>query len=453
MGQSLNSRWVAYLPPFLRSRVVGRPNLQKILNNAGWLFFDKIWRLGVGLIVGVWVARYLGPDQFGLWNYTQAFTALFGAFATLGLDSIVVRELVKYPERQNSIMGSAFRLKLVGGILAMLCTLLAISVVRTNDQLVRILVALSAAGFIFQSLNVIDYYFQAKVKSRYTVYATNGAFSLITLAKIVLVLKGAPLVAFAWVGLAEIVLTTFFLCLAFRLTNQDMKTWRYDTSIAKGLLKDSWPLIFSGLAVAIFMKIDQIMLEELLDSHAVGIYSAATRISEVWYFLGTIFVSSASPAIYSSKTISEEKYLANLQRIFDLMLILSIAIILPLSLCAAPLVNLLYGAAYAEASKVLMVHIWATLFVFTGIAQGVFWIAENLQKFALLLTFSAAAINIIMNFVLIPRLGVIGAAIATLISYGVPTILMPYLLKQTRPVFFAFFRALNIFRYTRIWHA
>lgn len=450
MRQSLDSRWVAYLPPSLRSKVAGRSNLQKILNNTAWLFFDKIWRLGVGLIVGVWVARYLGPDQFGLWNYTLAFTALFGAFATLGLDSIVVRELVKYPERQNSIMGSAFRLKLVGGILAMLCTLLAISVVRTNDQLVRILVALSAAGFIFQSLNVIDYYFQAKVKSRYTVYATNGAFSLITLVKIVLVLKAAPLVAFAWAGLAEVMLTTCFLYLAFRLTRQNMLAWHYDAGTAKALLKDSWPLIFSGLAVAVFMKIDQIMLEELLDSHAVGIYSAATRISEVWYFLGTIFVNSASPTIYSAKAISQEKYAANLQRIFDLMVMLSMAIIVPLSLCAPLVVNLLYGAAYAEAAKVLTVHIWATLFVFTGIAQGVFWIAENLQKFALVLTFSAAAINIIMNFVLIPRLGATGAALATLISYGIPTILMPYILKQTRPVFFAFLKALNIFRYIRI---
>lgn len=449
----MDSRWVAYLPPFLRSKVAGRPNLQKILNNTGWLFFDKILRLGVGLLVGVWVARYLGPDQFGLWNYTLAFTALFGAFATLGLDSIVVRELVKYPEQQDIIMGSAFRLKLVGGILAMLSTVLAITVMRTNDQLVRILVTLSAVGFIFQSLNVIDYYFQAKVKSRYTVYATNGAFSLITLVKIALVLKAAPLVAFAWAGLAEIVLTTFFLCMAFRLNHQHLRAWRYDKHIVKNLLKDSWPLIFSGLAVAIFMKIDQIMLEELLDSHAVGIYAAATRISEVWYFLGTIFVNSASPSIYSAKTMSPEKYVANLQRIFDLMVILAMAIIVPLSLCAPFVVNLLYGAAYGEASKVLMVHIWATLFVFTGIAQGVFWIAENLQKFALLLTFSAAAINIIMNFVLIPRLGAMGAALATLISYGIPTILLPYVLKETRPVFFAFFRALNIFRYTRIWHA
>ncbi len=200
----------------MQAKLKGRHNLQAILGNTGWLFVDKVFRLGLGLFISVWIARYLGPEQFGLWSYVIAFSALFGAFSTLGLDGIVVRELVKYPKRRNEILGSAFILKIIGGVATLLIALVAISFVRSGETLTLCLVGISATGFIFQSLNVIDFYFQAKVQSKYTVYAANGAFILMTLMKVVLLLIGAPLIAFAWAGLVEIILTAFFLVIAYQ---------------------------------------------------------------------------------------------------------------------------------------------------------------------------------------------------------------------------------------------
>ena len=182
----MNAKWVKYLPKFISRRLEGRYGFQSIVSNSGWLLADKAVRMGVGLFVGVWTARYLGPEQFGLWNFASAFAALFSALSTLGLDGIIIRELIKKPERQNVLLGSAFALKVMGGLIALLLALFAISLMHSGETFTIWLVGISAAGFIFQSVNVIDYYFQAKVQSKYTVLAANAAFVLLTLVKIYL---------------------------------------------------------------------------------------------------------------------------------------------------------------------------------------------------------------------------------------------------------------------------
>ncbi|MCR4321033.1 MAG: oligosaccharide flippase family protein, partial [Candidatus Brocadiaceae bacterium] len=143
-------------------------SLQNILVNTGWLFADRILRMGVGLFVGVWVARYLGPEQFGLYSYALAFVSLFGAFATLGLDGIVVRDIVRDPACKYETLGTAFVLKLIGGSLTFLLVIIAISLLRPHDRLTHWLVGITAVGMIFQAFDTIDFWFQSQVKSKYT---------------------------------------------------------------------------------------------------------------------------------------------------------------------------------------------------------------------------------------------------------------------------------------------
>jgi Membrane protein involved in the export of O-antigen and teichoic acid len=412
-----------------------------MLSNTGWLFTDKVVRIGIGVVLGIWLARTLGPTRFGIWSYATAFTYLFSAFATLGLDSIVIRELVRHPTRHREILGSACGLRLVAGTSTCVLASVAIMFIKRGDSLTLWLVAISAAGFIFQSFSVIDLYFQARIESRFTVYAANAAFLLTALVKIWVLSSGAGLVAFAWASLGEVVLTAVFLVIAYRVQQQRLKQWTFDATTARSLLRDSWPLVFSGMAVGIFMKIDQVMIEALLDSRAVGIYSVAVRVSELWYFVGSVVISSVAPTIYRARSDGRDVFLAKLQRVFSVMLWLAILISLSLSFFSTTIIRAFFGAAYVDAGPVLLIHTWSTLFVFIGLAQGIFWIAEDLQAFSLLITVAAAVLNIGLNLVLIPRLGVSGAAIATLLSYGVPTILMPAVLKQSRPMFLMFFRS------------
>jgi PST family polysaccharide transporter len=439
----MNAIWLKFLPKFISSRLEGRHGLQSIIGNSGWLFADKVLRMGVGLIVGVWTARYLGPEQFGLWNFAIAFTAIFSAFATLGLDGIVIRELVKTPEKQNTILGGAFILKFVGGSAAILLSLIAILIMHNGESLTIWLVGISAAGFIFQSVNVIDFYFQAKVQSKYTVISANAAFVLLTIVKIYLLLTSAPLIAFAWAGLGEIALSAIFLLLAYRGNHLNIRDWQFDGQVMKQHLKDSWPLILAGLAVMLYMRVDVVMLQQMVGEHEVGIYAAATKLSEIWYFLPGIIVASVSPAIIKAHSNDSVQYISKLRQLYFVMAWLAIGISLPLSLLSGSIINILFGSEFADAGPVLAIHLWASLAVFLGVASSQFLLVEQLQKISFYRTLVGLVCNVILNLLLIPDMGAKGAAIATVVSYFVATfslILFSSSRKHTLHLITSFYR-------------
>jgi PST family polysaccharide transporter len=432
----VNAIWVKHLPAFVRNKLDGRHHLQLAIGNTGWLFADKILRMGVGLAVGVWLARYLGPGQFGLYSYAFAFTALFGALATLGLDSIVIRELVQDIAAKDEILGATFALKLIGGIVTLFATVAAIALLRPADHVTHWLVAIIAAGTIFQAFDAVDFWFQARVESKFSVYAKNGAFLLMSLARTGLILVGASLIAFAWAALAEVILGSFGLLLIYRLSGQHISAWKVRVRRAKHLLLESWPLILASVAVMVYMKIDQVMLGEMLGDHAVGVYSAAVRISEIWYFIPLAIASSVTPALIEAKKVSEELYYRRIAKLFRLMAGIAFAIAIPMTFASNLVMDVLYGRDYIEAGPVLAIHIWAAVFVFLGVAQGPWTVNEGLTKLALFRTAVGAIVNIALNLVLIPGYGVIGAAIATIISYALSAFVLNAFSARTRRIFF-----------------
>jgi PST family polysaccharide transporter len=394
------------------------PGLRKIIKNIGWLFADRILRMGVGFLVGAWVARYLGPQQFGLYNYAIAFVSLFSALATLGLDQIVVRNIVREPSCKDETLGTTFVLKLIGGIVTLFLTLGIIHLLRPDDSLTRWLVGITATGMIFQAFDTIDLWFQFQVDSKYTVVAKNTAFIIITFIRIVLIQTKAPLIAFAWVGLVEIILGAVGLVLAYTLRGQNFKAWHVSWLQAKLLLKESWPMIVAGVSIMIYVRIDQIMLGELVGSESVGIYSVATRLSELWGFIPTAIVSSFNPSIIEAKKVSEELYYNKLQKVFNIMALLAYGIAIPTMFFAKEMVVLIFGQSYAASGGVLAIYIWGQLFSFLGIARITWIVTEGLTMYALVFACFGAIVNILLNFWLIPIYKETGAAIATVISYG-----------------------------------
>jgi len=257
----------------------------------------------VGLLVGVWVARYLGPKDYGLLSYAQAFVGLFSALATLGLDSIVVRELVKNEDKRDKLLGTAFWLRFIGSFL--MIGLIAIVIQFTSsDQYTNILVLIVSGATIFQAFNVIDFYFQAKVLGRYSALATIVSLFISSIVRVILILQKAPLIAFAWMIVFDsVILALGYLYFYLKSTaiNRQHFRFKFNKSIAISLLKDSWPLILSSIAITIYMKVDQVMIQSMLGSEAVGQYSAAVRISEAWYFIPMVITSSLFPAIINAK--------------------------------------------------------------------------------------------------------------------------------------------------------
>jgi O-antigen/teichoic acid export membrane protein len=418
---NMNAVWFKFLPDFVRRRLHGRPILQTALGNMGWMLADRSMRLGVGLIVGVWIARYLGPQRFGLLSYAVAFSALFGAFATLGLDGIVIRELAKYPERKNVLLGSAFVLKLLGGSIALLLAVLCISIIRRGEPLTIWLVSIAAAGYVFQSVNGIDMFFQSKVQSRYSVFALNGAFICITVLKIVLLMRSAPLICFAWAALGEIALGMALLLVAYRVDHNQIRSWRYDPQTARELLRNSWPLIFATIALLIQARIDQVMLGDMISNEEVGQYSAAMRLIEVFSFVPMIIVSTLSPHVAKAKATSEALYHKRLLEVYRAMTVTFFLVAIPIFFFGERIVLLVFGSEYKGAA-----------FLLSLFAVRLFFANESLFRYSLMTSIIGAAVNIAGNYILIPRFRSEGAIVSTIISFSVTTFAMDIFYARTR---------------------
>ena len=428
--------WLKRLPKFLQDRIEYRPNLQKALTNTGWLFGDKILRMGVGLLVGVWVARYLGPEQFGLMNYAMAIVALFGAVASLGLNGVVVRDLVQDPDSAKTTLGTAFLLEFIGGFLAFGLAIVTIGFARPGDSLAKLMVAVLGFVMVFKSTEVVKHWFESQVESKYVVWMESGVFLLLALVKIGLILAEAPLMAFVWAAFVEGALVAVGLLGVFAWRGGAMHAWRVRFSRAKSLLNEGWPLILSGLAVMVYMRIDQIMLGQMLGDEVVGIYSAAVRISEIWYFIPVVIAASVFPSIIEAKKQSEALYYQRLQKLYDLMVLVAFAVAIPMTFLSHGLVDLLFGVDFAGAGAVLAIHVWAGVFTCLGVASGNWFLLENMSTRMFYRTALGALINIALNLILIPSHGAQGAAIATLVSYSVAGYWFDALDKKTRRTFF-----------------
>ena len=391
----------------------------------------RILSMVVALFVGVYVARYLGPERFGLLSYAGSFVGLFTALATLGLDGIMVRELVKTPERRDELLGTAFWLK-AGGAILMWIGIAAAVPFTNNDTQTNILIVIIALGVIFQAFNVIDFSYQAEVKSKYVVYAQLFQLAVSSITKLILIWISAPLVWFAGVFLLDALIHAAGITTMYLKNTGKVWAWKWRWGTAKELLRDSWPLILSGMAMSIYMRIDQVMIKEMLGAEQVGYYAAAVRLSEAWYFIPMAITSSVFPAIINAKKQSEALYYQRLQKLYDLMAWLAVAIALPTTFLAAWVIRVLYGDAFLPAAGVLSIHIWAGVPVFLGVASSQYLITENYTRISFYRTLIGVIVNVVLNIILIPKYGINGAASTTLISYFVATFSMGLIAKTKR---------------------
>jgi len=426
-------------PPIIRST-----GFKRYFANTSWLMGHRVLSMVIALFVGVYVARYLGPERFGLLSYAGSFVGLFTALATLGLNGIMVRKLVKSPERRDELLGTSFWLKAGGAILMWIGIAAAIPFTH-NDTQTNILIIIIAFAVIFQSFNVIDLNYQAEVKSKFVVYAHLVQLVVSSITKLIFVWISAPLVWFACVFLFDAVVLAVGLTAMYLKNTGNLWYWKWRLGTAKELLRDSWPLILSGMVISIYMKIDQVMIKEMLGAEQVGHYAAAVRLSEAWYFVPIAITSSVFPAIINAKKQSEELYYQRFQKLYDLMVWLAVAIALPTTFLAPWLIRVLYGEAFLPAAGVLSIHIWAGVFVFLGVASGKWFLTENYIKKNLYRTSIGMIINVVLNLILIPLYGIYGAAIATLLGQMTANLIYDIFDKQTYPSLKLKINALNPF--------
>ena len=277
-----------------------RPGFRKYFANTSWLLGERILRMVISLFVGIYVARYLGPERFGLLSYALSFVWLFSSLASFGLDDILVRELVHRPEQRNNLLGTVFWLK-VCGTAVMGIAIAAVLQFMAEDQRTSWMIVIIAFGFLFQATNVIEFYFQAQVQSKFTVRAQVVQLLITSLFKIYLVWNKAELVWFALALMLDQAVVAVLFLLIYHWKIEWFPFFSFQWKHAKKLMIDAWPLIFTGMVVSVYMKIDQVMLKEMLDAKAVGVYASAVKLCEAWYFVPTAVMASLFPAVIEAR--------------------------------------------------------------------------------------------------------------------------------------------------------
>jgi O-antigen/teichoic acid export membrane protein len=404
----------------------------RLLANLNWLVADKAVRLSGGLFVGIWTARYLGPEQFGILNYALAFVALFGTVAKLGIDQVVVRDLGRAPESEGAILGTVFMLKLTVSILALLLVVAAGWFTGGRDLQFTLLVTVIAGGMLFNALDAYDLYYQAHVLSRHVVMARGAAFVLFVAVRVALILGEYPVVYFAAASTLEIALGSVFLLWTYRHSRSVKQRWIFDWTTMRRLLKDGWPLIISSALIIIHTRLDQVMIGQMLDNAAVGIYSVAVRLSEVWLFIPALIVQTLMPYFVKLRELNTALYNARLLQLYSIMFWLGVSMGLLTVIFGEFLILTLFGEPYRAAFLPLTLTIWTGVFISQALARGIWMVGENMQGYRLANNLIAVPINVALNWLLIPKYGVVGASAASFVSIGLGTWVVPFLFKSMR---------------------
>ncbi len=405
----------------------------KYLKNTGLLMLGRVGSMAIKMAISIKVANYLLTYDNGLLNTSVSYIYLFASIAGLGLDSFIVKELHQYPEKRDKILGTAFLLKLMAGIACIPAIFLAWQFFPLSDTPYQIIFVLSFTGLI-QSLTVIDAFFQSEVQSKYIMQVQIAGNLISAGVKLLLIILQASLIYFAYALIFDVLLLSAGYLLMYQRKGRNIVAWSFDKKLASRLLMLSWPLIISGIMVSVYMKIDTIMLKEILGKSgtaAAGAYATVVMFSEALNFVPVAIVTSLFPAILNARRDDPIRYQKRLQNLFDLMVWLSLSFAIFITF-ASPYIYKLFKPEYAEAAPILSMHVWGSVFVFLGVASGQFLIAEGFNRLTFIRTGLGAVINIILNFILIPDMGMMGTAIATVIAYFAAAFLILFIPK-TRP--------------------
>lgn len=413
--------------------------------DALWQLIERATRIGLGFLLSIVVARSLGPSKFGIYSYALSVIAIFAFLGQAGLDSLLLRELVRKPERASTTLSEGLILRLGGSLLAGLASVATVLLATSEELRPSVpLVAIMTLSGLLQSAWVIENWLQ-----------TRHLFAPAAIAKIVAYIAAAtlrmgalflpePLIALAAIAVIESLLCTLLLWRAAkRHTGLGPSALRWpDGRNVRDMAWMAAPMLASAFTIAIYSRIDVLMLGHMLGTQAAGLYTAGSLLSEGFYFLPSALMAAAAPRLAHLFNEDRAAFAHGLSSILRALSATGLVIAIAIT-CAAPfLVSLLFGNDYRVATGVLQIHIWSTWVVFISAASDAWYINYDLRRLYLIKTTLSAALNIVLNLIMIPRWQVEGAAWATLVAYTTSAIVTGLLWPQTRPLLHMQLRAI-----------
>jgi len=378
-------------------------------------------------------ARYLGPEDFGRYSYAVALVLLLAGIANLGLQGIVTRDLVDEEGNRNEILGSAVAIRALGAVGSTVLAVALISLLRPSDVEMRLMVVLLCIGVLLQPLRVLDLFYESEVASKYTVAADGLAGVTWLLIIGALIASTFSVIWFSGAKAIQLALSALLLLAIYFRQGGRPTEWQFDSERAKSLLRKSWPLALANLGVVVYLKIDQVMLGQMTGDAEVGTYAIAAQLSEATYFIPAVVASSLFPSLVALRRSDERTYRSRLISSYAGLAWAGVAIATLVLLVSGPVIELLFGEEYRGAAPILVVHIWASPFIFMRAILSRWLIIEELYVFSLVSHLAGALVNVAANLILIPRMAGFGAALATVISYATASYFSLFVSRRTRP--------------------
>lgn len=409
-------------------------NKKKVFANIFWAMTGKIVNMAGALLVGILVARYLGPSQYGLMNYVISYVALFTVISNFGLDDIEIRELSRQPEKKDFILGTCIRIRFCFALLAFLLIVVTLFIFKT-DVFTTIMILVYALTLFTGCFNIIRNYFTSIVKNEYVVKSEISRTIIGACIKIVLLWIKAPLEFFIVATMFDTVLVASGYCISYKRTVGKMSNWRYDSSIVPFYIREAFPLVLSGAAVIIYQRIDQVMIGNMIDKESVGYFATAGKFLDLILFLPMVLTQTITPLLVRAKESDVADYELKKRQFVSIIVWVSILLSTCVSLLAYWLINFTYGDKYLLAVPILQIMAFKTVGMALSSSSGQIIIMERIQKWAFIRNIIGCLVCVILNYVLIPQYGVIGSAWVTIFTVMFSGFLSNMLIPAYRKIF------------------
>lgn len=403
----------------------------KTVKNAGWIIGGRLVNKALSFLVSILTARYLGPSNFGLIGYVTAYVTFFASVCNLGINSVIIKNFADHPEEEGKTLGTTLVLRAVSSFLSALMIVGIVALLNRGESLTVLVAALASLGLLFQVFDILKYWFQSRLQSKYAAIATVIAYFAVSVYKLVLLMTGKSVAWFALATSVDYFVVAVFLLVAYR-KNQG-PAFSFSFAKARELLGASSSYIVAGLMVSVYASTDKLMLERMLGTESVAFYTTAVSISTAWTFLLEAVIDSMYPSVVQAYGKDRKLFEKRNRQLYALVLYVSIGVSAVICLLSGPIVSLLYGQEYLGSVAPLRIVVWYTAFSYLGVARNAWMVCENRQKYLKYLYIAAAVCNVLLNFLLLPVWGAAGAALASLVTQILTTVCLPALIRPLRP--------------------
>lgn len=403
----------------------------KVVKNASWMIASKILQAVLALAINMLTARYLGPSNFGLIRYAASIVAFAIPIMQLGFPNILVQELTNYPEEEDKIVGTGLILNLISSFACLVGIFGFVSIANNGETETILVCVLFSTQLIFQAIELVQYWFQAKLLSKYFSIASFIAYVCASAYKFYLLFAGKSVIWFAAFnaldyGLVALILLIFYF-------KKYKKKISFSKEVGKRMFAKGKHYILSSLMVTIFAQTDVVMIKFMLGDYENGLYSSALTCATMSSFVFAAIIDSMRPVIFEAKKNNdEERYLLNIKRCYSIVIYLALLQSVAMTIFSSIILRIVCGEQYLEATNALQIVVWYTTFSYIGSVRNIWILGENKQKYLWIINLGGATMNVILNSFLIPSMGINGAALASLITQIFTNVFMNWIIPPIK---------------------